>query len=862
MPERLCVESTCPQHPFLLFNSIEETPGWKNRTVAPWKGWENAIISDTVLALRTGYSGYIYNSGYNWSNTGVTHTSNISYLNRADVRGYYTRVLGMAYQITKDTKYVIKAKEALVNSVEWATYEYDGAVEAYIRGHRAVALEDYLLAYDWIQPALTPEEDALIRDKLYTLTCQVYWDCTHYSGTSSGYPISFSYLAQHGQSYPALGIASAALYDYNNPNVQIVFGDTVKNTKSFHTVPATTPQMWFRAGKEYMFEHDLLHSTPTIPLWATEFDDNGRYLNGAYKSYFIDDVVLWLQVCNNFYGENMLETYPLVKKGLTEEIWASLPNHYSDNFCTNSEHKWTHHKLIAKFFADDEKAELLNHTDRTDATFILYYADETTGASQGGICNEYRYCMYDNYPSIQRKYPARRSKLTTNQKVISQLIRGSWADDADWLSLTATSIYSGSNRDMEHHDQLAFEYYSRGDLLLADGGEDKVSFVPSFGKKALYHNTVTFGDPRYPFVPYPENGLTSRSAYKGAEEGMQTAAIIDNAIETPWVDSVRGHLRSIGVPGFEGAIAKLALDMQYSVLYGSNNPLATSSLSSPIYYDRTIIYPRSDSASDYFIVIDRFSGTETWEYNTLFRPTNQIPVYSTYPATFSGTGHVVGSLSVGGQPIDWVSESVLPHFTETNTNITTNSIQWNVTNPYGKAVELNIFSSPAGNIKMNKHFTRVGGSAAYCEVFCPIVLFTHPATTELYRVTALLSRYTATETAKIATEIPVTGTGHALRIQTQISIDVAYAGNGIVSSFDQFTTDAEILFARVTSNSMEFTMYNGSYLRYFNQNTGQTEQWANLSEKVSDITVKKDSMVDYRMNGSQTVTGSVFGVTI
>ena len=34
---------------------------------------------------------------------------------------------------------------------------------------------------------------------------------------------------------------------------------------------------------------------------------------------------------------------------------------------------------------------------------------------------------------------------------------------------------------MSHHDQLSFEYYSRGDLLLADGGEEKFVLDPTYG---------------------------------------------------------------------------------------------------------------------------------------------------------------------------------------------------------------------------------------------------------------------------------------------------------------------------------------------------------------------------------------------
>ena len=82
------------------------------------------------------------------------------------------------------------------------------------------------------------------------------------------------------------------------------------------------------------------------------------------------------------------------------------------------------------------------------------------------------YCVYGNYASIPRTFPATTSHLDPTS--IYQVFRENWNDDADWLSLITWNKAGDSNRDMRHNDQLAFEYYSRGDLLLADAGEPKV----------------------------------------------------------------------------------------------------------------------------------------------------------------------------------------------------------------------------------------------------------------------------------------------------------------------------------------------------------------------------------------------------
>ena len=44
----------------------------------------------------------------------------------------------------------------------------------------------------------------------------------------------------------------------------------------------------------------------------------------------------------------------------------------------------------------------------------------------------------------------------------------------------------------------------------------------------------------------------------------------------------------------------------------------SQTLSSPIQYERTILYPESD----YFIIVDRIEGTQPWVYRNIFRPTS------------------------------------------------------------------------------------------------------------------------------------------------------------------------------------------------------------------------------------------------
>jgi hypothetical protein len=209
---------------------------------------------------------------------------------------------------------------------------------------------------------------------------------------------------------------------------------------------------------------------------------------------------------------------------------------------------------------------------------------------------------------------------------------------------------------------------------------------------------------------------------------------------------------------------------------------------------------------------------------------------------------VNGSLTIGSTPYSW---QTLNYTAEINTGITTNSITWTTKNLYGKDVRLNLFSSPASEILVEKNVGRIGGYDATSEVYSPIVWFRTPATTAEYRVTALLSSYTTEET-KNAQEITVTGIGHAMKVTSSQNTDVIYAGKG-QSKFDQFSTDADVAFIRQRGENTEVTLLDGSYLKY------QDTPWISMSKNADYVTVKKDGgIVDYRIQADPDLRGELF----
>jgi hypothetical protein len=763
-------------HPGLLFDDIRETPGYKYSAIQPWKGYQNQILRSANSSLR-----------YNFSDS-------LGSYDRVVYRGEFARDLGLAYQITSKPEYAVKAREALLNMDRGKVLN---------KGDTASALGAYSLAYDWIQPALDPSTDVLIRDKLAKMADTVYKDLND-NGSTRKY---VSFADYHGQAYPNVGIAGAALSDYKNPN----------------NLPlSSTPEDWNKVGTDYLFVNDKLHSYGRS-LLSFGFDEvSGKFLNGGYKSYVLLDFMWWLQVYNHTYKENPLEKYPSAKRAFTSELWESLPNGYSNNYVTLGNTKWTYHEGFLNLLDDQSKSNALNHDELLKKSSILPYS-----RSLGVASPEILYCVYENYDSIARSYPNSTSHL--DQNAIYQVFRGNWKEDADWLSLVTWNTTTNSNRDMLHNDQLGVEYYSRGDLLLGDAGENKYVLDKLYGYYDIHHNTIAIENPRTPFPVSPWSGSASQGIYKGDSHGLISPAIVDSVNQLPWIELIKTHV---------------TINQLMSVSFGS-----AEILSSPIHYERTILYPDTD----YFIIIDRMEGTEPWIYRNIFRPTS-LMVTATKDTNKDGkydeseVGHVNGALTIGSVPFNW---QALPYKTETNTGITTNSFTWNTKNPYGKEVRLNLYSIPSSEILIEKNVGRIGGYDAPSEVFSPIVWFRTPATTAEYRVTVLLSSYT-NEEAKTAQEILVTGTGHAMKIHSSVSDDYIYTGKGN-SSFGEFSTDADSAFIRQRGDAVEITVLKGSYLDYRHQ------RWVDLSKKANYVTVKKDNeSLDYRIQAEPDLRGELF----
>jgi len=754
-------------HPSLLFSDIGQTPGYQHRTTSPWSGWQATIISDANSALT-----------YDFADTSE----------REYYRQEYAFDLALAYQITKQANYLTHARDGLLHLG-------NGAVPQLM--DRSTGLRGYSLAYDLIQPTLDAANDTLIRDKLATLADSAYKDLN-----ADGRPYyQIGYDDYQGRAYPDFGIVGCVLSDYTNPN---------------HLPLATTPADWSKVGTDYLFDNDQLHDTGGRSLFSYGFDESsGKHLNGGYKEYTLADLYWWCQVYSHYTGQNIFDVYPATKRVLTSELWETMPNFYANNYVTEGNVKYYYHEAILNLLDPDTRAQMLKFDTVIKASTLLPYS--TTAGGQP--IAELLYLVYGDYRSVTLQDPSWMSHLNANS--IYQTFRGGWTRDADWLSLVTFNLVSASNRDTAHHDQQGIEYYSRGDLLLADGGENKYVLDKIYGEYETYHNTIALENPRSPFAASSWSNSPARGIYKGIILNIVTPVTNDPIIQVPWMELFQGKATITNVIGSDWS--------------------TSAALSSPVQYTRSILYPNKE----YFILIDRLEGSEPWIYRTIFRPTSLTITPST---SSTAVGNVQGSLSLGGTTYNWLG---LPYKSETSTGITTSSLKWTTRNPYGNNVNLEVFTSPAAEVRVNKLVGRIGGTDMENEVYSPVVSLRSPSANSLYRVTALLSRYDA-EASKTPSALTVNGRGSAVQVHASSSEDYIYSGTGS-SSFGPFATDANTFYARVTTRPVSYTLIGGVSLDYLGNSFLQLDTGINYITG----TEKPNRISFYTRSGSPSATVTI-----
>jgi hypothetical protein len=724
-------------HPYLLFHDITQTPGYQNGNTTPWSGWEAAVLNSANASMSMDF----YSQ---WAGDYVSF------------RAENASTLALAYQITKNASYAQQAENALMN------LDVGGSEDVQMN---ITQLLNYCLAYDWVQPYLSSSADMTIRDKLATLSDNSY-KALNGNNTTRNYIETVDYMME---AYPVMSIAGITLSDYTNPN---------------HLPLSSTPQDWQLVGTQYLFVDDALHNY-NRSLVSFQWDPTGKDLLGSYKEYYTPYFMWWAQIYTYYYGQNFFNAYPIAKDAFTSELWESLPNTYSNDFVTNGNVIYSYQGAFENLLDPADQSAVNYHLSMINSS-LLPYSRTMIPLNDAGP--GYLYLTYQGYANVTPVQPSTTSHL--NSSSVYQVFRGSWSNDSEWLGMVTDDINTLSNRNNAHNDQLSFEYYGKGDLLLASAGENRHILDKDYGAYEIDQNTVGIDDPRHPFSIAPWSNTRTRGIFKGSSNGLVTPSNILSVVDTQWMQFV---------------------DANVTVTQVIQDSKATGMpLSSPIDYERCILFPDND----YFIVVDRLQGSETWTYHNFFRPTSLsiVPTIDTNGdsnVTENDVGHVNGSLEVGSTAFDWLDNSFQNNVpTGENTSL----IKWFTTNPYGNNVELQIYTVPSSDVSVGKYTTRIAGYEAPNEVYSPVLDLESGPENSLYRATVLLANYTD-EAQRVPSTLAVSGDGNAIEVNSSGNTDYIYTGEGS-SSFGPISTDADILFVRDNNGPGEYTMINGTSVEY------------------------------------------------
>ncbi len=721
-----------PTHPFVLFNNINELPNYNGGSSDYDRSITDFADSELNYDFTTDPDGFVYSS-------------------------IYAAYMGLAYQITKNSKYIQPARNALVNlkypdSQDGSQYDY------------GYATLWYSLAYDWIQPALSQDDDTIARDRLGGLANKTYFE----SIISPNYAVWDDF---QGRIYPGIAVAGMALRGYDSPYDSNV-------------------SAWLKCGSQYLWVKDDLHSY-NQSLAGNEIDVSGFQLAGGYKEYTMDQQLYYAYAYDHYYGRDYVQDYPLAERWFMADTWITFPNGYRNDYCTLSAEAPAYIPAIYGLLNTSERSHLQYYGDLVAANNPSPISPSsrnllplTEGESVSVVGNVDMFYYLFDYP-----YPDNPSPSTTTTRLdpvaMFQVFRSDYCQLADWMSLVTFNnhtVNTNSNRINSHDDQLSVEIYNKGDLVLGDGGEPK--YLESsesdpgimYGQYGEFHNTLAVENPRQAFNLSSWAGSQARSPYKGDAAGIVTNVTITDTVTTPWMDAIN---TSMPISQLEGV----------------------GPISSTIQYTRQLLFPK-----DCEVIVDRASdSTEPWIFRTTWRPAT----FNTIATTSDHIGNANLTLNIGntGKTYNWLAQTAAG---DVDTGTVTGRLDWSAINPYGTSVSTTLYTAPAADVIVNKYYSRFAGNMGQSEVYSPVIQFKDRSSKDLYRVTIISTRNTTDANYEFSSPA-VTGTGNAVKIVKDDETRYAYTGSG-VSKFDGYTTDANTVYMRTNTTEKEITLIHGTAL--------------------------------------------------
>lgn len=321
--------------------------------------------------------------------------------------------------------------------------------------YRALWVQNFAAAYDWVQGELTAEQDQAIRSRL-AKEADLTHDMIHIWGPRP----------HNHRSKPAWGLGSLAL----------VMSDHEDASK------------WLKKALE-------MANTNTKYF----FSSDGVYREGS--QYYIYSHINFLPFLYHYKNVSGVDLFQVFKPAFEWEFHVSNNNGWMPNFA-DSYIRHNHLSMVASQFMTEDDATTLHETAKWGNLFQWRYmtADKSpwggefgnnTGASYDDTMDLDRYLTYD--PSIEPIAPTGTGTSFFNEGG-QTIFRNNWAvGDPSTRYLLFQGVADMDNHN--HFDQLSFIIHAQNQMMASDAGYSRSSYGEairrSWYRTAPAHNTLT-----------------------------------------------------------------------------------------------------------------------------------------------------------------------------------------------------------------------------------------------------------------------------------------------------------------------------------------------------------------------------------
>ncbi|RKY32695.1 MAG: hypothetical protein DRP67_00470 [Candidatus Omnitrophota bacterium] len=463
------------KHPYLLFEDIKSTPGWKNEKRRSWVLNRTFVPTVRRLYLKT-----------NFASPGKREYGKAS----------AAAQLGFAYLLTGEKQFLNKCKEALLNIGKgWIAPPEWGAFNGY-------ALQGYALAYDFIANELSEKEKKIVEEALAKFADKVYqaipkWDNPWH----------------HAAGGVGLGMVALVIPDYK--------GDT-----------KSKPIDWFRAATEYLFISNPYQ--PKELILTTKYEKNlkkvvfeeskpraginrtvdlgGYERRGGYRFEWVPSLVHWAVIYSHVFKRNALDDFPILRKYMNYIVWEMMPNGQGTTANMGDGRRWYYTKAVLHLLTPEERnAHIFYLTNFPKQRYDLHLISESVQFS----LPQYNTDLGKGSP------PSWTTFISPSAE--HAVFRSSWKPTATWLFLNVYNYYIPRAREFLHHDNMSFQYYSHGDYLLMDCGEVRGRMYGYGPTGAVGHNLIL---------------VDGSGPVKGIRKFVDPA-YMETYMISPWLDMVK-----------------------------------------------------------------------------------------------------------------------------------------------------------------------------------------------------------------------------------------------------------------------------------------------------------------------------------